>query len=114
MAEFAPQADGSAQVTVTAAETAGLKALAAPHLAALERAERWFGTDIAPELGDAAEFLKTLTASPAEGATVDASAPQVQYLRGLLRAHVPDFQQVLAVVESPVVRGLFGLAEALL
>ena len=33
-----------------------------------------------------------------------ASPPQVQVLRGLLRAHVPDFQQVLAVVESPVVR----------
>jgi hypothetical protein len=114
MADFAPQTDGSAQVTVSAAETAGLKALAAQHLPALERAAQWFGADVAPELGDAAEFLKTLVAGPAEGSTVDASAPQVQYLRGLLQAHVPDFQQVLAVVESPVVRSLLTLAKVLL
>ena len=114
MADFAPLTDGSAQVTVSAAEAAGLKALAAPHLDAIVRAERWFGADIAPELADAAEFLKTLGDSPAEGSTVAASPPQVHVLRGLLQAHVPDFQQVLAVVESPAVRSLLDLAMALL
>lgn len=114
MADITPQPDGSAQITISQGETAGLKAIAAQHLPVLERASRWFSADVAPELGDAADFLRSLTASPAEGATLTVSAPQAQYLRGLLAAHIPDFQQVLAVVESPVVRSLLVFAKALL
>lgn len=114
MADITPQPDGSAQITVSAAETSGLKAIAAQHLPALQRAVAWFGADVAPELGDAADFLRSLTVSPAEGATLTVSAGQAQYLRGLLAAHIPDFQQVLAVVESPVVRSLLVFAKALL
>jgi hypothetical protein len=114
MADITPQPDGSAQLTVTPGDAAGLKALAAQHLPAVERAAKWLGADLAPELWDAADFLRTLAGAPPEGATLTVSAPQAQYLRGLLAAHLPDFQQVLAVVESPVVRSLLTLTLALL
>lgn len=114
MADITPQPDGGAQITITQAETAGLKALAAAHLPALTRARQWFSADVAPELGEAEDFLKSLVANPAEGSTLTVTAAQAQALRGLLTAHIPDFQQVLAVVESPVVRDMLGFAKALL
>lgn len=114
MADITPQPDGSAQITISAGETAGLKAIAGQHLPFVERLSRWFDADIAPELSQAAEFLKTMSASPPEGSTLTVSAPQAQYLRGMLSAHIPDFQQVLAVVESPAVRSLLTLARDLL
>jgi hypothetical protein len=114
MADVQTQPDGSAQITVTQAETAGLKALAAQHLPFLQRAAGWFGADMAPELGEATDFLKSLASNPAEGSTLAVSASQVQTLRGMLAAHIPDFQQVLAVVESPAVRGMLSFAKALL
>lgn len=110
MASITPNQDGSATVTVSAGETAGLKAVAAQHLPLLDRLSRWFGNDIAPELTAAADFLKVLTGAPDSGSALTLTATQVGYLRGLLSAHVPDFQQVLAVVESPVVRSLLTLA----
>jgi len=114
MAEVTAQPDGGAQITVSATEAAGLKALAAVHLPFLTRVESWFSKDIAPELADAETFLKSLTAGPPEGSTLTVSATQVQALRGLLTAHVPDFRAVLAVVESPAVRSMLTFAEALL
>lgn len=114
MADITPQQDGSAQITISQAETAGLKALAAAHLPALKRVGAFFEDDVAPELKSAADFLESLGANPPEGSTLTVSAGDVQTLRGLLQAHVPDFQAVLAVVESPVVRGIFTLAKALL
>jgi hypothetical protein len=114
MADIVPQPDGSAQITITQGETAGLKALAAQHLPFLERAEKWFTADVAPEIGEAADFLKSLAANPPQGSTLTVSATQVQSLRGLLAAHIPDFQGVLAVVESPVVRAMLDFAKALL
>jgi hypothetical protein len=114
VAEVAVQPDGSAQVTVTASDTAALKAMAGVHLPFLERLSHWLGAEMAPELGEAAAFLKVLAASPPEGSTLTVNAPQKQALQGLLNAHVPDFQAVLAVVESPAVRSLLSLAEALL
>jgi hypothetical protein len=114
MAEVTAQPDGSAQVTVTAVEAAGLKALAAARLPFLQRAQRWFGKDVAPELGEAAAFLESLAASPPEGSTLTVTAAQARTLRGLLSAHLPDFQAVLAVVESPAVQALLDLARALL
>jgi hypothetical protein len=114
MASVNPQPDGSAQITITQGETAGLKALAAVHLPFIRKAIAWFGTDVAPELGEAEGFLKSLASNPAEGSTLTVSAPQATALRGLLTAHIPDFQQVLAVVESPVVRELLDFAKALL
>lgn len=112
MAEVTTQPDGSAQITVTASDAAALKAMAQVHLPFLTRVEAWFGRDIAPELGEAADFLKSLSAN--QSSTLTVSAPQVQALRGLLNAHVPDFQAVLAVVESPAVRSLVTLAKDLL
>ena len=114
MAEVTAQPDGGAQITVTQSETAGLKALAAQHLPALARVEKFFTADIAPELGEAEAFLKSLGANPPEGSTLTVTATQAQTLRGLLNAHVPDFTQVLAVVESPAVRELLTFAKALL
>jgi hypothetical protein len=114
VADITPQPDGSAQITVTATETAGLKGLVAVHLPFLERAERLFTADVAPELGQAAAFLKSLASSPPEGSTLTVSAPQAQALRGLLTTHIPDFQAVLAVVESPAVRAMFDFAKVLL
>lgn len=114
MAEVTAQPDGGAQITITEAETAGLKALAAVHLPFLQRAAKWWSADIAPELGQAADFLKSLASNPPEGSTLTVSATQAQTLRGLLKAHVPDFQEVLAVVESPAVRSMLSFAEALL
>lgn len=114
MADIQTQPDGSATITVTQAETAGLKALAAQHLPFLERAEKWFTADVAPEIGEAAAFLRQLAANPPEGSAFTVTAPQVQTLRGLLQAHIPDFTQVLAVVESPAVRSLLNFAKALL
>ena len=35
-------------------------------------------------------------------------------LRGLLTTHVPDFQAVLAVVESPAVQTMLDFAKAIL
>jgi len=114
MAEITASPDGGASITVTQAETAGLKALAAVHLPFLVKAERWFGADAAPELAEAAGFLKSLASSPPEGSVLAVTAPQVQALRGMLAAHVPDFQGVLAVVESPAVRAMLDFAKALL
>ncbi len=114
MADITPQPDGSAQITISQGETAGLKAIAAQHLPFLQRAASWFSADVAPELGQAADFLKSLASNPPEGSTLTVSAPQVQTLRGLLQAHVPDFQQVLSVVESPAVRSMLDFAKALL
>jgi hypothetical protein len=114
MADITPQPDGSAQITVSATETAGLKALAAIHLPFLAKVSRWWDADAAPELADASRFLKSLAASPPEGSTLTVTAPQAQTLRGLLTTHVPDFQAVLAVVESPAVRAMLTFAEALL
>jgi hypothetical protein len=114
MAEVTPQQDGGAQITIDPAETAGLKALAAVHLPVLKRAAAWFEADVAPELKQAADFLESLGANPPEGSTLTVSASEAQALRGLLQAHVPDFNAVLAVVESPAVRSLLGFAKALL
>lgn len=114
MASITPQPDGGAQITVTATETAGLKALAAIHLPFLAKVSRWFGADVAPELGEAAGFLKSLAGNPPEGSTLTVTAPQAEALRGLLTTHMPDFQAVLAVVESPAVRAMLTFAEALL
>lgn len=114
MADITPQPDGSAQITINSTEDAGLKALVKIHLPVLSKVSAWFGADVAPELGEAESFLKSLTANPPEGSTLTVSAPQVQTLRGLLSAHVPDFNNVLAVVESPAVRSLLTFAKALL
>lgn len=114
MAVVNAQPDGSAQITITAVETAGLKALAAVHLPFLTKAERWFSKDIAPELGDAAGFLKSLASSPPEGSSLTITAPQAEALRGMLTTHIPDFAAVLAVVESPAVRTMLDLAKALI
>jgi hypothetical protein len=114
MADINPQPDGSAQITVTQGESAGLQALAKQHLPAVQRAVAWFDADVAPELGQAADFLKSLLTAPPAGSTLTVSASEAQTLRGLLTTHIPDFQQVLAVVESPVVRDLLVFARALL
>lgn len=114
MADILPQPDGSAQITITQGETAGLKALAAQHLPVLKRAQQWFDADIAPELGQAAEFLKNLSASEPQGSTLTVSERESQFLRGMLQSHMGEFQAVLAVVESPAVRSLLLLAKALL
>ena len=114
MADITPQPDGSAQITVTQAETAGLKALAGQHLPVVERMSRWFGADIAPELGQAADFLRSMSGNPPEGSTLTVSANESQFLRGMLQSHMGEFQAVLAVVESPAVRSLLLLAKALL
>jgi hypothetical protein len=114
VADITPQPDGSAQITVSATETAGLKGLVAVHLPFLERAERVFKADVAPELGEAARFLKSIAANPPEGSTLTVTASQAQTLRGLLVTHIPDFQAVLAVVESPAVRAMLDFAGTLL
>jgi hypothetical protein len=114
MAEVTTSPDGGASITITQSETAGLKALAAARLPFLTRAESWFGADIAPELAEAADFLKSLAASPPQGSTLTVTASQAETLRGLLNAHAGDFQQVLAVVESPAVRSMLTFAKALL
>ena len=114
MADITASPDGGASITISPVETAGLKALAAAHLPALARARAWFTADVAPELGEAEAFLKSLAASPPEGSTLTVTAGQAQSLRGLLTAHIPDFQQVLAVVESPAVRELLAFAKVLL
>lgn len=114
MADVTAQPDGGVSITVTPAEASGLKALANQHLPFLKRAVSWFEKDVAPELGQAVSFLESLAGAPPEGSTLTVSASEAQHLRGLLQAHVPDFQQVLAVVESPAVRSLLGLAKALL
>jgi hypothetical protein len=114
MASISPQPDGSASITITQGETTGLKALAAVHLPFIRKAIAWFGADVAPELSEAEAFLKSLAANPPEGSVLTVSAPQALALRGLLTAHIPDFQQVLAVVESPAVREMLEFAKALL
>jgi len=114
MAEVTAQPDGGASITITPGETAGLKALAGQRLPVLKRAASWFEKDVAPELGPVITFLESLASSPAEGSTLTVTAPQKQALQGLLNAHVPDFQAILAVVESPAVRDLLTLAESLL
>jgi hypothetical protein len=114
MADVTATPDGGASITISAQETAGLKALAAVHLPILAKIRAWFSADIAPELGEAEAFLKSLASNPPEGSTLTVSAGQVQALRGLLAAHIPDFNAVLAVVESPVVRDLLTFAKALL
>lgn len=110
MADITPQPDGSAQVTVSAGETAGLKAVAALHLPAVAKLARWFTQDIAPELADAARFLQALTDAPDGGSAITLPAAHVDFLRTMLGAHAADFSGVLAVVESPVVRSLLTLA----
>jgi hypothetical protein len=114
MADVTAQPDGGASITISQQETAGLKALAAQHLTVLQRLADWFGKDVAPELGEAADFLKSLSANPPEGSVLTVTPGQAEALRGLLTAHIPDFQSVLAVVESPVVRDLLTFAKALL
>jgi hypothetical protein len=114
MAEVAAQPDGSAQITITQAETAGLKAIAAQHLPVLKRLATWFDADVAPELKQAADFVESLGANPPEGSVLTVSASEAQALRGLLGAHIGEFQQVLTVIESPVVRSLLTFAKALL
>lgn len=114
MADITATPDGGAQITVSPTETAGLKALAGAHLPLVVKAEQWFSKDIAPELGTAVAFLKSLAASPPEGSTLTVTASQAQSLRGMLTAHIPDFQQILAVVESPAVRDMLAFARALL
>ena len=114
MAEVTGTADGGASIAISQGETAGLKAIAEQHLPAVQRMAKWFGADIAPELGEAADFLKSLAANPAEGSTLTVTAPQKQALQGLLNAHVPDFQAVLALVESPAVAAMLALAKDLL
>ena len=113
MAEITAQPDGSAQITTSSAETAGLKSLAAAHLPFLTKAAAWFSTDIAPELSDAAKFLETLAGAEVTGTPLTVTASQMQTLRGMLAAHIPDFNQVLSVVESPAVRAMLNLAKAL-
>lgn len=114
MAEVTAQPGGGAAITISPQETAGLKALAAARLPFLERAGKWFEADVAPELAQAAAFLKALAASPPEGSTLTVTPAEMSTLTGLLAAHLPDFKAVLAVVESPAVRALLTLAEALL
>lgn len=114
MADVSPTPDGGASITITQAETAGLKALAEAHIPFLKKAEAWFSRDIAPELGEARDFLESLARNPPQGTTLNVTASEAEALRGLLQAHVPDFQQVLAVVESPAVRAMLSLAKALL
>jgi hypothetical protein len=114
MAEVTAQPDGSAQITITPVETAGLKALAGIHLPFFVKVGRWFDADAAPELGEAAAFLKSLASSTPEGSTLTVTAPQAAALRGLLTAHLPDFQAVLAVVDSPAVQAMLDLAKALI
>jgi len=114
MAEVTATPDGGASITIGATETAGLKALAAQRLPLVVKARSWFSKDVAPELGPVITFLESLASSPAEGSTLTVTAPQKQALQGLLNAHVPDFQAILAVVESPAVRELLTLAESLL
>jgi hypothetical protein len=114
MADVTATPDGGASITISQSETAGLKALAAIHIPFLQRVEGWYSKDVAPEIGEAADFLRSLGANPPEGSTLTVTAGQVQTLRGLLSAHVPDFNAVLAVVESPAVRDLLTFAKALL
>lgn len=114
MAEVTGTADGGASITISQQEAAGLKALAEAHLPALERFERWFAKDIAPELGEAADFLRSLAANPPQGTTLTVTAGEAQALRGLLATYLPDVKAVLAVVESPYVQALLSLAKALL
>jgi len=114
MAEITAQPGGGAIITISPTETAGLKAIAAIHLPFLVKLARWFDADAAPELGEAAKFLKSLAAAPAEGSTLTVDATQETALRGLLTTHVPDFQAVLAVVESPAVQTMLDFAKAIL
>lgn len=114
MAEVATQPDGSAQITITAVEAAGLKALAGIHLPFLVKVERWFGADIAPELSEARAFLKSLAGNPAGSGVLTVTASQTKALRGLLTTHIPDFEAVLAVVESPAVQAMLDFAKAML
>ncbi|HTJ68215.1 MAG TPA: hypothetical protein VL551_11850 [Actinospica sp.] len=114
MADVTATPDGGAQITISQTETAGLKALATAHLPFLARVRAWFSADVAPELAEAEAFLKSLAANPPEGSTLTVTAGEAQALRGLLASHIPDFQQVLAVVESPAVRELLNFAKVLL
>lgn len=114
MAEVTGTADGGASITISQQEAAGLKALAEAHLPALQRAERWWAKDIAPEIGQAADFLRSLAANPPQGTTLTVTAGEAQALRGLLATYLPDVKAVLAVVESPYAQALLGLAKALL
>jgi hypothetical protein len=114
MADVTAQPDGGVSITVSATETAGLKALAAARLPALAKARTWFGKDLAPELAETEAFLRSLAGSPPEGSTLTVTGSQAQTLRGMLTAHIPDFSAVLAVVESPAVRAMLDLAKALL
>jgi hypothetical protein len=114
MAEVTAQPDGSAQITITPVETAGLKALAAIHLPFLVKVERYFDAGAAPELAEAARFLTSLAASPPEGSVLTVTAPQAKAIRGLLTTHIPDFQAVLAIVESPAARAMLEFAKALI
>jgi hypothetical protein len=114
MADVTATPDGGASITISQTETAGLKALAAVHIPFLSRVRSWFSADIAPELGEAEAFLKSLASNPPEGSTLTVTAGQAQALRGLLSAHIPDFNAVLAVVESPAVREMLSFAKVLL
>ncbi len=114
MADVTATPDGGASITVSQQEAAGLKGLAAAHLPVLAKVRSWFDRDIAPELGEAESFLRSLIENPPQGSTLTVTASEAQALRGLLAAHIPDFNAVLAVVESPAVRELLNFAKALL
>ena len=114
MAEVAAQPDGSAAITITAVEAGGLKALAGIHLPFLVKVARWWDAGTTPELRDATAFLKSLAGNPAESGVLTVTAPQAQALRGLLTTHVPDFEAVLAVVDSPAVQAMLDLAKAMI
>jgi hypothetical protein len=114
MADVTATPDGGASITISATETAGLKALANQHAPVVKRIAAWFERDVAPELGQAVTFLESLAGSPPEGSTLTVTAGEAQALRGLLTAHIPDFQAVLAVVHSPVVAAMLDFAKALL
>jgi len=114
MADVTATPDGGASITISQSETAGLKALVNQHLPIVKRLAAWYEKDVAPELGQAVTFLESLAASPPEGSTLTVTAGEAQALRGLLNAHIPDFNAVLAVVESPAVRALLSLAKDLL
>jgi hypothetical protein len=114
MADVTAQPGGGAVITISQQEAAGLRALAAQHLPFLERAERMWTADVAPELKQAAGFLRSLASTPPEGTTLTVTGAEAQALKGLLTAYLPDFKAVLAVVESPAVQAMLDLAEGLL
>lgn len=114
MAQVVPdEATGNVTLTIDGGETAAVKAFAAEHLPVLKRVGRLLG-EVAPEIHEAAGFIESLLNSPEGGSTFTLSAPHARHLSGLLNAHVPELQAVLAIVDSPVARQVLTLAQALL